>query len=100
MDGQFWKLFATLFGIGAAISFAKSLKLKSNRTWKEIVSEMIISGFLAVSAATIYIFYPAVNMAAVAGVAALLAILGVAFLSEKIEKGLQMAADKYLKKDE
>lgn len=98
MDSQFWKVVATLFGIGAAISFAKSLKSKKH--WREIVSEMIISGFLAVGAGVLYIWFPTLNFIAVAAAASILAILGVAFLSEKIENGLQMAADKYLKKGE
>jgi len=98
MDGQFWKVIGTLFGIGVAISFAKAMKSKKN--WREMVSEMVISGFLAMSAGAVYIIWPEVNLIAVMAVASMLAILGVAFISEKLEKGLQMAADKYLKKGE
>ena len=94
---NFWKLFATLFGIGAAVSFAKSLK--SKKPWREVVSELIISGLFATGAATVYIFYPTVPFIAVVGIASLLTILGINFFSEKLEKGLQLAADKYLKKD-
>lgn len=98
MDGQFWKIISTLFGIGVAISFAKSLK--SKKKWQEVVSEMIISGFVAVSAGVTLFIWPQAPTIAVVGLAAILAILGVAFISEKLEKGLQMAADKYLKKGE
>ncbi len=91
---NFWKIFMTLFGIGAAISFAKSLK--SKKTWREIVSEMIITGFLSVGAGIVYIFFPSVPMIAIVGVASLGAILGVAFLSEKLEGILQASVDKFL----
>lgn len=95
---NFWKIFATLFGIGAAVSFAKSLK--SKKPWREVLSEIIITGIFATGAGAVYIFYPTVPFIAVVGVASLLTILGVNFFSDKLEKGLQMAADKYLKKGE
>lgn len=97
MDG-FWKLFTTLFGIGAAVSFAKSIKTK--KPWQEIVSEMIITGFLATTAGLIYVFYPTVNFAAIAGGAALLSVLGVAFLGDKIEKAIDKGTEKFLTKKE
>lgn len=98
MDSQFWKVIGTLFGIGVAISFAKSLRCKKN--WREVVSEMIISGFVAMSAGVTLFIWPNASLVAVMAAAAILAILGVAFISEKIEKGLEMAAEKYLKKGE
>lgn len=96
MDGQFWKAFATLFGIGVAISFAKSLK--SKKKWQEIVSEAIISGFLAISAAIIYVWYPTLPLIAVVGIAAVLAVLGTAFLGDKIEEVIDACIDKFLRK--
>ena len=93
---NFWKLFITLFGIGAAISFAKSLKSKKN--WREIVSEMIITGFLAVGAATALIVWPNLNMIVIAGLASLLASLGVAFVSNKLEDLLEKLADYLIQK--
>ena len=87
---NFWKPFLTLFGIGAAVSFAKSLQTK--KTWKEIVSEMIITGFFSVGSAAVMIFWPQLPWLAVVGVGSLLAVLGVAFGSELIERLL----DKYI----
>lgn len=98
MDNQFFKILGTLFGIGAAVAFAKGIKSKKN--WREIVSEMIVTGALAISAGLIFIVWPGVNPLAVMAGGALLAVLGVAFVSEKIERGLALAADKYLKKKE
>lgn len=95
---SFWKLFGTLFGIGAAVSFAKSLK--SRRPWREVVSEMIITGFLATIAGLIYLYNPETNIAAITGAAAFLAVLGTAFLGEKIEKAMDAGIEKFLgKKD-
>lgn len=91
---NFWKLFTTLFGIGAAISFAKSLK--SKKKWQEMVSEMIITGFLATVAGLVYLAFPDAPIVAVAGGAALLAILGTAFLGEKIEVAIDRATNKFI----
>jgi hypothetical protein len=93
MDNNFWKPFLTLFGIGAAISLARSLKSKKNIG--EIVSEIIISGFLATGAAIVQIFYPTVSFVVIAGIASLLAILGVSFLSDKLESIINAAISKY-----
>ena len=87
---NFWKPFFTLFGIGAAVSFAKSLK--SKKPWQEVVSEMIITGFFSVGAGATLVFFPTVPAIAVVGVGSLLAVLGVAFGSEVIERLL----DKYI----
>lgn len=83
MDNAFWKLFTTLFGIGAMISYAKSLKLR--KPLKEVISDCIISGFLSTGAALLYVYYPTLPVIAIAGGGALLAVLGVHFFSEKIE---------------
>lgn len=96
MDNQFWKALVTLFGIGAAISLAKSLKVK--KRWQEIISDMIISGFLATGAAMIIVWMPQVPFIAVAGIAAILAVLGTAFLGEKIEEAIDASIDKFLRK--
>jgi diacylglycerol kinase len=92
---NFWKTFFTLFGIGAAISVAKSLKSKKGIS--EVVSEIIISGFFATGAAIVYIFYPTIPFIVVVGIASILTILGVNFFSTQIEKVI----DRYLpvKKD-
>lgn len=95
MEG-FWKLFSTLFGIGAAISIAKSIR--SKKSWQEVVSELIISGFLSVGAAITYIIFPTVPFISVVAVGSILAILGVAFLGDKIEVALDKATDKFLTK--
>lgn len=94
MDNNFLKPFLTLFGIGAAVSVARSLK--SKKPWNEVISEMIISGFFATGAAAITIYFPEVPFLAVCGVAALATILGVAFFSA----GLERVMDKYLSKKE
>lgn len=91
MDNNFLKPFITLFGIGAAITLAKSLK--SKKPLKEVIAECIIGGAVSVGASTIYIFYPTVPFIAVAGLGCIAAILGVAFLSDLVED----AIDKYLK---
>lgn len=86
---NFWKSFLTLFGIGAAVSFAKSLKGKND--WKVVVSEMIISGIFSVGSAAVLIVVPTASPIAVVGVGSLLAVLGINFGSEIIERAL----DKY-----
>ena len=90
MDNNFLKPFLTLFGIGAAISLAKSMR--SKKPVREVISEMIISGFLATGAALVMLFYPTTNFLIIAGAASLLTILGVAFFSDKIERYI----DKFL----
>lgn len=95
---NFWKIFATLFGIGAAVAFAKSLKMK--QTWKETFAEMIITGMTALGAALILIFYPNTPLIAVVGLGAILSVIGVQILSKKVEEYLDKAADKFLKKEE
>lgn len=98
MDSQFWKALGTLFGIGVAISLAKSLK--SRKRWQEVVSDSIISGALAMGAAALLLWRPDLPLLAVVGVAAVLAALGAAFLGEKIEKAIDASIDKFLgKKD-
>jgi uncharacterized membrane protein YeiB len=95
---NFWKLFSTLFGSGVAISFAKSLR--SKKRWQEVLSEMIITGFLATCAGLIYLQFPNAPIIAIAAAAAMLAILGTAFLGEKIETAIDRSIDKFIgKKD-
>lgn len=93
---NFYKLFITLFGIGAAVSFAKSLK--SKKPWREVLSELIITGIFAVGAASVLVFYPNTPFIAVAGLAALGTILGINFFSDKLEKVFDKIADKFLTK--
>lgn len=90
MDGQFWKIFATLFGIGAAVSLAKSLK--SKKPMNEVISELILTGIFSLVAGAIYLVYPAAPVIAVVGIGSLLAVLGVTFFADKLEKVL----DRYL----
>lgn len=94
MDNNFLKPLLTLFGIGAAVSLARSLK--SKKDWREVISEMIISGFFATGAAAIMIYFPTVPFIAVAAVASLGTILGVTFFAAVVERAL----DKYLPKKE
>lgn len=95
---NFYKLFITLFGIGAAVSFAKSLK--SKKPLKEVLGEIIITGVFAVGAASVLVFYPSTPFIAVAGIAALGTVLGINFFSDKLERVFDKLADKYLKKGE
>ena len=95
---NFWKMFATLFSIGAAITFAKSLK--SKKKLKETVAECIIGGAAACSASSILLFYPTAPFIAVAGVGIIITLLGVAFFSDKLEDAIDRSIDKFIgKKD-
>lgn len=84
---NFWKPFLTLFGIGAMVSLAKSLK--SKKPWSEVFSELIIQGFFATGAGVVYIFYPTVPFLAVAAVAAIGATIGVALVSDELQKVIE-----------
>lgn len=83
MGDNFLKEFLTLFGIGAIVAWAKGIK--SKKSFAEIVSDMIITGVFSIGATTIMILFPTVSPIAVIGLGAMGSVLGVAFVSQKIE---------------
>lgn len=91
---NFWSALLTLFGVGVMISFAKTMKVKVKPKWSEAIADGIISGGSSVGAASVYFFFPTAPLIAVVGLGALVATLGVMFISEK----LTAVVDAYIKK--
>ncbi len=81
---NFWTALLTLFGVGLVISFAKSMKMKHKPKWGEAIADGIISGASSVSAACVYLIVPTAPLIAVVGLGALLATLGMIFISDKL----------------
>lgn len=99
---NFYKLFGTLFGIGAGVAIAKWLKSwgsKSRKSVPEVLGEILMSGFVACIAALAYVVV-GINIYVVIAGAILLAVLGDAFIVEHVEVVFQRILDKFIKKDE
>lgn len=96
MDNNVWKPVSALLGIGAAVALAKGLK--SKKPAKEVIAEMIITSIFALGAYSILVVWPEVPVMAVIGVGAVLASLGVAFFSAKIELAIDKAIERFISK--
>lgn len=88
MTDEFWKQLGTLAAIGVAITAGKELDNVKNvkKEWAHLLSKVILGAFLAMSAASLLLFFPEAPFIAIAGAAAAIMILGEKIVMRWIEK--------------
>jgi hypothetical protein len=92
IDGQdkmdnFWKQLASLAVIGAAIAFAKELrdgKINKN-DWSKALGRILLGGGLAISAASLQLYFTTAPFIALVGAGAALVVLGDLFLGKIVD---------------